>query len=73
MNDSLRSDVFSRYTPEAIACSCIFLSARQLQVPLPKRPFPWYELFDVTGAEIRNIAVTLLSLYKMEKVSEVRY
>jgi hypothetical protein len=32
MNDSLKTDVFVRFTPEAIACACIFLAARQLQV-----------------------------------------
>ena len=32
MNDSLRTNVFVRYTPETIACACIFLAARQLQV-----------------------------------------
>ena len=28
MNDSLRTDCFVRYTPETIACACIYLSAR---------------------------------------------
>ena len=32
MNDSLRTDVFLRFTPETIACACIDLSARALQV-----------------------------------------
>ena len=32
MNDSLRTNVFVRFTPETIACACIFLSARQLRV-----------------------------------------
>lgn len=35
MNDSLRTDIFVRYSPETIACSCIYLSARLLQVGLP--------------------------------------
>lgn len=34
MNDSLRTEVFVRYTPENIACACIFLSARVLKVKL---------------------------------------
>lgn len=34
MNDSLRTNVFVRFTPETIACACIFLSARQLRVSL---------------------------------------
>lgn len=32
MNDSYRTNVFVRFSPEAIACACIFLSARQLKV-----------------------------------------
>ena len=32
MNDSLRTNVFVRFTPEAIACACIFLAARELKV-----------------------------------------
>lgn len=32
MNDSLRTDVFVRYDPETIACACIYLAARQLNV-----------------------------------------
>jgi len=32
MNDSLRTDVFLRYSAEAIACACIELAARNLQV-----------------------------------------
>lgn len=32
MNDCLRTNVFVRFSPETIACACIFLSARQLKV-----------------------------------------
>ncbi|QQP58462.1 Uncharacterized protein FKW44_003787 [Caligus rogercresseyi] len=38
MNDSLRTDVFVRYSPECVATACIYLSARKLKVPLPKNP-----------------------------------
>ena len=34
MNDSLRSDVFMRYTPDQIGCACIWLSARIKKVYL---------------------------------------
>lgn len=33
MNDSLRTDVFVRFSAETVACACIYLSARFLQVP----------------------------------------
>ena len=32
MNDSLRTNVFVCYRPETIACACIFLAARELEV-----------------------------------------
>lgn len=32
MNDSLRTDVFVRFQAETIACACIYLAARALQV-----------------------------------------
>ena len=38
MNDSLRTDCFVRYQPETIACACIYLSARKLGIPLPRKP-----------------------------------
>jgi hypothetical protein len=34
MNDSLRTDIFLRFTPETIACACIDLAARTLQVKI---------------------------------------
>lgn len=32
MNDSLRTGVFVRFHPETIACACIYLAARTLEV-----------------------------------------
>ena len=34
MNDSLRTNVFVRFQAETIACACIYLAARALQVRL---------------------------------------
>lgn len=31
MNDSMRTNVFVRFTPETIACACIYLAARQIK------------------------------------------
>lgn len=66
MNDSLRTDVFLRYNPETIACACIFLSARQLKIPLPNKP-AWYSLFRVSEEDIRDICLIILRLYKRSK------
>ena len=32
MNDSLRTNVFVQFSPEKIACACIYLAARKYQV-----------------------------------------
>ncbi|CAB4022510.1 cyclin-L2 isoform X1 [Paramuricea clavata] len=68
MNDALRTNVFVRYQPETIACACIFLSARQLKIPLPSRP-PWWELFDSNMEDIEEVCITLLKLYQRPKIS----
>jgi len=62
MNDSLRTDVFVRYTPETVACACISLSARQIGLPLPSNP-PWYGLMGASDHEVEDICLTILKLY----------
>ncbi|XP_043659558.1 cyclin-L1 [Drosophila teissieri] len=66
MNDSLRTDVFMRYTPEAIACACIYLSARKLNIPLPNSP-PWFGIFRVPMADITDICYRVMELYTRSK------
>ncbi|XP_050526010.1 cyclin-L1 [Daktulosphaira vitifoliae] len=67
MNDSLQTDVFVQYDPETIACACIYLSARKLQIPLPKNP-AWYSLFKATEQDIQDICRKILKLYLRPKV-----
>jgi hypothetical protein len=62
MNDSFRSNVFVRFHPETIACACIYLAARQLQIPLPSSP-AWYGLFGATDVDIQQICRSILRLY----------
>ncbi len=71
MSDALRSNVFCRYTPEAIACACIFLSARVLKIPLPNSP-PWYIALDATEETIVDICENILTLYERPKV-KIKY
>ncbi|XP_054838389.1 cyclin-L1 isoform X1 [Eublepharis macularius] len=66
MNDSLRTNVFVRFQPETIACACIYLAARALQIPLPNRPH-WFLLFGTTEEEIQEICLTTLKLYTRKK------
>ncbi|XP_059547555.1 cyclin-L2 isoform X2 [Myotis daubentonii] len=67
MNDSLRTDVFVRFQPESIACACIYLAARTLEIPLPNRPH-WFLLFGATEEEIQEICLKTLQLYARKKV-----
>lgn len=62
MNDSLRTDIFLRYTPETIACACIDLAARNLQIPLPQNP-PWYFVFGTRADDVQYILIAILRLY----------
>uniref|UniRef100_A0A0X3NTW1 Cyclin-L1 n=1 Tax=Schistocephalus solidus TaxID=70667 RepID=A0A0X3NTW1_SCHSO len=66
MNDVLRTDVFVRYFPEAVACACIFLAARKLGIPLPRYP-PWWEMFNVDEESVHEIALCLQRLYVRSK------
>uniref|UniRef100_A0A0K0CVD6 CYCLIN domain-containing protein n=1 Tax=Angiostrongylus cantonensis TaxID=6313 RepID=A0A0K0CVD6_ANGCA len=74
MNDGLRTDMFVRYSPETIACACIFLAARtvQPQVPLPDKPRNWYELFDASDTDVHAIALMLLNMYTNQKVRSIK-
>ena len=67
MNDSLRTDVFVRYNPETIACACIYLSARQLGIVLPRKP-AWYLLFSCVEQHLKDICIRILKLYTRPKV-----
>ncbi|XP_063228135.1 cyclin-L1 isoform X2 [Bacillus rossius redtenbacheri] len=68
MNDSFRTNVFVRYQPETIACACIYLTARKLDIPLPKNP-PWFGVFGVLEDDIKEICFQVLRLYKRQKPS----
>ncbi|XP_075045875.1 cyclin-L2 isoform X2 [Mixophyes fleayi] len=66
MNDSLRTDVFVRFDPETIACACIYLAARILEISLPIRPH-WFLLFGVSEEDIKEICLQILRLYTRKK------
>jgi len=66
MNDSLRTDGFVRYQPETIACACIYLSARKLGIPLPKKP-SWYDVLGVEEDDIRDCCYRIICLYQRIK------
>ncbi|KAL0978422.1 hypothetical protein UPYG_G00170220 [Umbra pygmaea] len=68
MNDSLRTDVFLRFSAETVACACIYLSARTLQIPLPDQP-PWFLLFSASEKDLKEICGRILRLYSLPNVS----
>ena len=72
MNDALRTDVFVRYSPETIACACIWLAGRKIGIPLPDQP-PWYHIFRITTPDIEYIAAAILKLYERKKVRYLKF
>ncbi|KAG8434355.1 hypothetical protein GDO86_012654 [Hymenochirus boettgeri] len=66
MNDSLRTDVFVRFNPETIACACIYLAARTLEIALPNRPH-WFLLFGTSEEDVKEICLQILRLYTRKK------
>ncbi|XP_067092727.1 cyclin-L1-like isoform X3 [Osmerus mordax] len=68
MNDSLRTDVFLRFSAETVACACIYLSARSLQIPMPDQP-PWFLLFGASEEDLREICGRIMRLYSLPPVS----
>ena len=69
MNDSLRTDVFVRYQPETIASACIYLSARKLNVPLPKSP-SWFQALGVEEDDIKECCYKIICLYDQKKPNQ---
>lgn len=53
MNDSLRTDVFVRFQPESIACACIYLAARTLEVSAAPQGF-WSGPFSSPQNTVRS-------------------
>ncbi|KAG7283296.1 hypothetical protein CRUP_005038 [Coryphaenoides rupestris] len=67
MNDSLRTDIFLRFSAETVACACIYLSSRALQIPLPDQP-AWFLLFGAAEEDLREICRRILRLYSLPTV-----
>ncbi len=51
MNDGLKTDIFIRFTCEAITCACIYLALLKLGITMPD----WWDCFDVTEATLQEI------------------
>lgn len=66
MNDSFRTDVFVRYQPETIACACILLSARKLNINMSTTP-PWFVIFKVQEDDLIDACFRIMELYHRGK------
>lgn len=64
--DSYRLDLCVRFKPEIVACACIFLAAKYLDIGLPESP-PWWEIFDCTQDEIDEVSYYIYNMYKLPK------
>ncbi|KAF9932049.1 hypothetical protein BGZ75_005140 [Mortierella antarctica] len=62
LNDGLRTSIYICYQPPTIACSVIWLAAREAGVCLPTSP-AWWEVLDSNLEDIENIAGHIKSLY----------
>lgn len=66
MNDSFRTDAFVRYNPETIACACISLSARRLNINMSTTP-PWFVIFKVQEDDLIDACFRIMALYHRGK------
>lgn len=66
MNDSFRTDVFVRYQPETVACACLSLAARKLNINMATMP-PWYVIFKVQEDDLIDACFRITELYQRGK------
>ena len=69
MNDSLRTDIFLRYSSENIVCACIYLAARELKISLPQNP-PWFTIFGSDEESIKEVCVRIMHIYSHKVQSQ---
>jgi len=68
-NDSLRTDVFIKYSQEAVACACIQMACEETQMLFPKSTdgLEWYRLFTKDGIEVDAATQMIKNLYKRKE------
>ncbi|XP_063931663.1 uncharacterized protein LOC135143685 [Zophobas morio] len=70
MNDSLRTNIFQRFSPNVIAASIIFLSTRVMNISLPEdNEIRWWDVFEADYAALHKCAKAILHLYQLPRVS----
>lgn len=72
INDSQRTDVCMRYSPETICCAALWMGARVLGLKLPSETSPpWWELFDAKKEEMDAVCARVSALYSRGKAQYV--
>lgn len=69
-NDSLRLDVFIRYSKEVIACACIQMASEDchMSFPMSTDGRHWYGLFVNDEMEVRETIEIIRNLYERKRV-----
>lgn len=62
MNDSLQTDVFVRYSPEAVACACLHLSLRILRINVDR----WHLVYRMEEDTLNDICRRIMVIYTRE-------
>lgn len=72
-NDSLRLDVFLRFSKEAVACACIQLACENLGMMFPRSSSgqEWYHLFVDDNYEVEEAMQRIRSLYESSKPVDI--
>lgn len=68
-NDSLRTDVFNKFSQEAVACACIQLACCDTRMLFPKSTDgrEWYCLFSKDGSDVESAIEIIKNLYTRKK------
>lgn len=64
-NDSLRTDIFLRFTKETVACACIEMACEDCDMQFPKstKGQPWYSLFTKHEDDVKTSMEMIRNLY----------
>lgn len=70
---SHQTPVYALYQIPTIVCASIFLTVRELQIPLPsKPPVCWWELFDANWDDVWSVSGCIMRLYRRRTPEENR-
>jgi hypothetical protein len=62
INAALRTSLPVRFEADQIACGVIFLASRQCKLHLTEDDPPWWRLFHVSEATLREVAYVTLAV-----------